>query len=162
MDSMSIWAGWVLQMSHAYGIGKLFYCPTTWYFTCAHIHSSVYRPRLWRFSMWNVHEFGHQSRHAIFVSMTSSQVTFCYLKRRMDKNIKIFLLNCCLCHLPIEETFHPELAFVCEGLPCFVCGEKKHVAIMLLCDTYQQDWYTTYLTLPLILLPSNGWICPQF
>ena len=42
--------------------------------------------------------------------------------------------NCVPCHSSIEGTVYPELAIVPVGLPCFVCGEKKKTATMLLCD----------------------------
>lgn len=35
------------------------------------------------------------------------------------------LKNCVHCHLPIKGALHPKLVVVHEGLPCFVCGEKK-------------------------------------
>ena len=33
--------------------------------------------------------------------------------------------NCAPYHLPIDGSVHPELAIVPDGLPCFVCSEKK-------------------------------------
>ena len=36
---------------------------------------------------------------------------------------------------PIEGTIQPKLAVVPQGLLCFVCGENKGIATMLLCDT---------------------------
>ena len=36
--------------------------------------------------------------------------------------------------LTIESIIHLELAVVPEDFPCFVCGEKKIFATMLLCD----------------------------
>ena len=42
--------------------------------------------------------------------------------------------NCASCHLLTEGTVHHGLDVVPEGLPCFVCGEKKITATILLCD----------------------------
>ena len=32
--------------------------------------------------------------------------------------------NWALCHLPMEDIVHPELAVMPKGLPCFVCGKQ--------------------------------------
>ena len=37
--------------------------------------------------------------------------------------------NCAPCHFSIDDSIHPELAVVPDGLPCFVCGEKKGAAM---------------------------------
>jgi hypothetical protein len=57
--------------------------------------------------------------------------------------------NCAPCHLPIEGTVRLELAVVPEGLSCFVCGEKKIAATMLLCDQCQRGWHMACLRPPL-------------
>ena len=69
--------------------------------------------------------------------------------------------NCAPCHLPIDGFVHPELAVVPDGLPCFVCGEKKGAATMLLCDRCQRGWHMACSTPPLSTLPSGDWICPR-
>ena len=46
--------------------------------------------------------------------------------------------NCALYHLPIDGSVHPELAIVPDGFPCFICGEKKGAATILLCDQCQR------------------------
>jgi hypothetical protein len=48
--------------------------------------------------------------------------------------------NCAPCHLPIEGTVHPNLVVIPKGFPCFVCGEKKIAATMLLCDQCQRGY----------------------
>ena len=53
--------------------------------------------------------------------------------------------NCAPCHLPIEGTVHPEMAVVPPGYRCFVCGESKGVATVLLCDQCQCGWHMTCL-----------------
>jgi hypothetical protein len=67
--------------------------------------------------------------------------------------------NCAPCHLSIEGTVHPELDVVLECLPCFVCGEKKRAATMLLCDQCQRGWHMACLRPPLTSLPSGQWSC---
>jgi hypothetical protein len=63
--------------------------------------------------------------------------------------------NCAPCHLSIEGIVHPELAVVPEGLPCFVCGEKKRAVAMLLYDKCQRDWHMACMRPPLTFLPSG-------
>lgn len=65
------------------------------------------------------------------------------------------------CHHLMEGTLHPELVMVLEGLPCFVCGDKKNAATILLCDKCQRCWHMTCLTPSLTSLFSGDWICPQ-
>ena len=69
--------------------------------------------------------------------------------------------NCAPCHLPIDGTVHPELTVMPEGLPCFVCGEKKWAATMLLYDQCQRDWHMACLRPPFTSLPYGQWICPR-
>ena len=69
--------------------------------------------------------------------------------------------NYALCHLPINGSINPELAIVRDGFRCFICGEKKGAATMLLCDQCQIGWHMACLTHPLSTLPSGGWICPR-
>ena len=47
------------------------------------------------------------------------------LEGKDDRECRKHSKNCAPCHLPIEGTVHPELAVVPEGIPCFVCEEKK-------------------------------------
>ena len=56
------------------------------------------------------------------------------LEDKDDKECREHSKKCVPCHLPIVGTIHLELAVVPEGLPCFVRGEKKGAATMLLCD----------------------------
>ena len=69
--------------------------------------------------------------------------------------------NCAPCPLPIEGTIYPELAVVPANYRCVVCGEKKGVATMLLCDQCQRGWHMACLTPPLSMLPEGEWICPR-
>ena len=69
--------------------------------------------------------------------------------------------NCAPYHLPIEGTVYLIPVVVQEGLPCFVCGEKKGAVTMLLCEQYQRGWHMTYLRPPLSSLPSRQWSCPH-
>lgn len=57
--------------------------------------------------------------------------------------------NCAHYHLSIEGTLHPKLV-VPKVLLCFMCGEKKGAATMLLCNKFQQGWHMACLTLSLI------------
>ena len=41
--------------------------------------------------------------------------------------------NCAPCHQPIEGSINSELAMVPSGYRCFICGERKGEATMLLC-----------------------------
>ena len=69
--------------------------------------------------------------------------------------------KCATCHLPIDGFVHPKLAIVLDGFRCFMCGEKKGAATMLLCDQCQHRWHMACLTPPLSTLPPGGWICPR-
>ena len=68
--------------------------------------------------------------------------------------------NCAPYYLSINGSVHPELAVVPQGLPCFVCGEKKGAATILLCDHCQCGWHMACLKPSLSILPSGDWICP--
>ena len=67
--------------------------------------------------------------------------------------------NCIPYHLPIEDTVHPEPTVMPEDFICFVCGEKKRTATMLLCDQCQRGWHMTCLWPPLTSLPFGQWSC---
>jgi hypothetical protein len=99
----------------------------------AHIHSGAYRPQLWRF--WQGDYVYLQCE-----APTTMDVKAGCIILRMKEMLQSDLLilegkdgrECCEhsknytpCHLPIEDTGHPELAVVPEGLLCFVCEEKK-------------------------------------
>lgn len=60
--------------------------------------------------------------------------------------------NCAHYQLSIEGTLHPKLV-VPKVLLCFMCGEKKGAATMLLCNKFQQGWHMPCLTLSLIPPP---------
>ena len=64
------------------------------------------------------------------------------------------------CHLSIEGTIHPKLAVVPEGLPCFICEEKKEAATIFLCDHCQHGWHMACLRPPSTSLSAGQWNCP--
>lgn len=53
--------------------------------------------------------------------------------------------KCTPCHLHIRGTLQQELVIVPQGLSCFICGEKKEAATMLLCDQCPRGWHMAYL-----------------
>jgi hypothetical protein len=75
------------------------------------------------------------------------------LEGKNDRERSKHSKNYAPCHLPIEGTVHPELAVVPKGLSCFMCGEKKRVATMLLYDQCQRGWHMTCLRPSLTSLP---------
>ena len=83
------------------------------------------------------------------------------LERKGGRECREHSKNCAPCHLPIHGFVHPKLAIVPYGFCCFMCREKKGVAIMLLCDQCQRGWHMACLTPPLSTLSSRRWICPR-
>ena len=61
------------------------------------------------------------------------QVICCCWKAKMAENVASIPKTVPLSST-IEGTIHLKLLVVLEGLPCFVCGEKKWAATMLLWD----------------------------
>ena len=133
------------------------------------IRSGTYRPQLRRFRHVNYVYFQREAPTTLDVraGRTILQVKevlpsgLLLLKDKDGRECREHSNNCAPCHLPIEGTVHPELAVVPEGLPCFVYGEKKGTATMLLCDQYQRGWHMTCLRPSLIFLPSEQWSCPR-
>ena len=82
------------------------------------------------------------------------------LEGKDGQKCREYAKNCVPCHLRIDGSVHPELAVVPEGLRCFVCGEKKGLTTMLLCDQCHHGWHITCLTPPLATLPTGDLTCP--
>ena len=79
----------------------------------------------------------------------------------MVRNVVKIFKNYALCHLSIKNIINSNLVVMPEGLSCFVCGERKRVAIMLLCYQCQRSWHMTCLR-PLVTSPPSGqWSCPR-
>jgi hypothetical protein len=53
--------------------------------------------------------------------------------------------NCTPYLLPIQGAIYLELAMVPPGYRCFVCGESKGAATMLLYDLCQRGWHKACL-----------------
>lgn len=135
----------------------------------ARIRSGAYRPQLRRFSKG---DYVYLQREAPTTLDVKAGRTILRVKDVLPSGILLLegkdgrecrehSKNCAPCHLPIDGSVHPELAVVPDGLPCFVCGEKKGAATMLLCDQCQRGWHMACLTPPLSTLPSGDWICPR-
>lgn len=81
---------------------------------------------------------------------------------REDKNGHEFRehsKHCAPCHLSIDGYVHHGLVVVPYGFLCFVCGEKKRAATMLLWDLCQYSWHMVCLIPPLLTLHLEDWIC---
>ena len=107
----------------------------------ARIRSGAYRPQLRRFRQG---DYVYLQREAPTTLDVRAGRTILRVKEVLPSGLLLLegkdgrecrehSKNCAPCHLSIEGTVHPELAVVLEGLPCFVCGEKKGAATMLLC-----------------------------
>ena len=135
----------------------------------ARIRSGAYRPQLRRFSTG---DYVYLQREAPTTLDVKAGRTILRVKDVLPSGILLLegkdgrecrehSKNCAPCHLPIDGSIHPELAIVPEGLPCFVCGEKKGAATMLLCDHCQRGWHMACLMPPLSTLPVGHWTCPR-
>jgi hypothetical protein len=135
----------------------------------ARIRSGAYRPQVHRFSNG---DYVYLQREAPTTLDVKAERTILRVKDVLPSGILLIegndgrecrehSKNCAPCHLPIDGSVHPELAVVPQGLPCYVCGEKKGAATMLLCDHCQCGWHMACLTPPLLTLPSGNWVCPR-
>jgi len=99
----------------------------------ARIRSGAYRPQLRRFRQG---DYVYLQREAPTTLDVKAGRTILRVKEVLPSGLLLLegkdgrecrehSKNCAPCHLPIEGTVHPELAVVPDGLPCFVCGEKK-------------------------------------
>ena len=133
---------------------------------CARICNGAYRPQVRRFSKG---DYVYLQREAPTTLDVKAGRTVLRVKVVLPSGILLLegkdgrehSKNCVPCHLPIDGSVHPELAVVPQGLPCYVCGEKKGAATMLLCNHCQRGWYMACLTPPLLTLPSGNWVCPR-
>ena len=97
------------------------------------IRSHAYRPQLWRFRQGDYVYFQHEAPTTLdvragYTILRVKEVLpsgLMLLEGKDGKECREHSKNCAPCHLSIEGTVHPELAVVLEGVPCFVCGEKK-------------------------------------
>ena len=105
----------------------------------AQIHNGVYQPQLQRFQ----------------------QGDYVYLQREAPTTLNVRAGRTIFWMKEVKGIIHPELAVVPEGLPCFVCGEKKRAAITLLCNKCQRGWHMACLRPPLTSLPVGQWSCPR-
>ena len=133
------------------------------------IRNGVYRPQLRRFSKGDYIYLQREvpttldikARHTILCVKDILPSGILLLEGKDGQECQEHSKNCASCHLPIEGTLDPEWAVVLEGPPCFISGEKKGAATMLLCDMCQRGWHMACLIPPLTSLPSSDWICPQ-
>ena len=134
----------------------------------AHIRSGAYRPQLRRF---RVGDYVYLQREAPTTSDVKAGRTILRVKDillsgvlllegKVGQDCRDNTKNCAPCHLSIKGTVYLELAVVPPGYKCVVCGEKKGVATMLLCDECQRGWHMACLTPPLSKLPEGRWTCP--
>lgn len=79
----------------------------------------------------------------------------------MDKNVKNILRIVLLVTFPLKGTLYFKFTVVLEGLPCFVCDEKKDIATMLLYSVCQRGWHVSYdmLYSTLDFFALGDWIC---
>jgi hypothetical protein len=135
----------------------------------ARIRSGAYRPQLRRFK---VGDYVYLQREAPTTLDVRAGRTILRVKAILPSGVLLLegkdgqecrdnTKNCAPCHLPIEGTVYPELAMVPTEYKCFVCGESKGAATMLLCDLCQQGWHMECLQPPLVNLPKGDWICPR-
>jgi hypothetical protein len=70
--------------------------------------------------------------------------------------------HCVPCMLPniIGDTF-AGLVKPQADLPCQVCGDHRHWAVMLLCDNCDNGWHIYCLNPPLEEVPEGDWLCPD-
>ena len=115
----------------------------------ARIHSGAYRPQLRR--LWQGDYVYYQREEPTTLDIKAGRIIL-RLKEVLPSGLLLLeskdgwkccehSKNCASCHLPIEGTIYPELAVMPEGLSCFVWGEKKIMAIMLLYNQCQCDWH---------------------
>lgn len=134
----------------------------------ARIHSGAYRPQLRRFSK---EDYVYLQCEAPTTVDAKAGRTILRVKDVLPSGVLLLegkdgrecrehSKNCAPRHLPLDGSLHHELEVVLDGLPCIVCGEKKGVATMLLCDQCQRGWHMACLMPPLSTLPSRDWSCP--
>ena len=134
---------------------------------CARIRSGAYRPQLGRFKVGNYMYLQHEAPTTLDMKAGRTILRVkeilpsgvLLLEGKDGQECKDNTKNYAPYHLPIKRTIFLELAMVLVGYKCVVCGEKKGVATMLLCDV--RGWHMAYLTLPLSMLPEGEWICPR-
>jgi len=100
-----------------------------------------------------------KARHTIFCVKDVLLSGILLLEGKDGQECREHFKNCTPCHLSIEGFVHPELIVVSIVLPYYMCGKKKGVATLLLCDQCQRGWHVAYLMPPLSTLPSGNWIC---
>ncbi len=135
----------------------------------ARIRSGAYKPQLRRFK---VGDYVYLQREAPTTLDVRAGRTILRVKAILPSGVLLLegkdgqecrdnTKNCAPCHLPIEGTIYPELAVVPAGYRCFMCGESKGAATMLLCDLCQRGWHMACLRPPLAKLPEGKWSCPR-
>lgn len=135
----------------------------------ARIRSGAYQPQLRRFSRRDYVYLQPEAPTTLDVKAGRTilcvkdglPIRILLLEGKDGRECREHSKNCALCHLSIDGSVHPELAVMPDGLPCFVCGEKKGATTMLLCDHYQRGWHMACLTPPLPTLPIGDWNCPR-
>src|SRR4051794_1820459 len=108
----------------------------------ARIRSRAYRPQLRQFKVGNYVYLQCEAPTTLYVRVgrTILRVTTILpcgvlpLEGKDGEECKNNTKNCAPCHLPIKEIIYPKLAMVPPRYRCYVCGESKGAATMLLCD----------------------------
>ena len=99
----------------------------------ARIRSGAYRPQVRRFSKGDYVYLQREAPTTLDVKAGRTILRvkdvlpsgILLLERKDGQECREHLNNCASCHIPIDGSVHPELAVVPQGLPCYVCEEKK-------------------------------------
>ena len=127
------------------------------------MRSGVYRPQLQRLRQGAYVYLQHEARmtldvkarHTTLWMKEMSPSGLLLLEDKDGKECHDHFKKIAPCPRYIKGTIRPKLAVMAEGFPCFVCGETKGVATMLLYDQCQSGWHIACLGPPLTSLPSG-------